>query len=251
MRIVLFTVENPDYVPSLLDATLEKHGPNIVAAFVSRGPVQKWMKRTKFLLRNRYPFCIRPGDWLRYAQLRLAHRPHSPDSMLEYLRGRGVRTEPIAEIRSEETRRQLAALAPDVFLFCPFDQIAGPKFLSIPKMGTFNVHLGKLPEYRGGLSAFWVLRRGDPEAGATVHEVIAELDAGAIVSEVRIPVRTPSMHELMLDTARAAGPMVADALDRIRGGYVPIDKTGRLEAYYTLPTYEDFRVFYRRGCRLI
>jgi hypothetical protein len=45
--------------------------------------------------------------------------------------------------------------------------------------------------------------------------------------------------------------MVADALDRIRGGYVPIDKTGRLEAYYTLPTYEDFRVFYRRGCRLI
>ncbi|MBL8295388.1 MAG: hypothetical protein JNN08_26315, partial [Bryobacterales bacterium] len=53
----------------------------------------------------------------------------------------------------------------------------------IPKMGTFNLHLGKLPEYRGG--------------------------------------------------------------------YVPIDKTGRLEGYYTLPTYEGFRAFYGRGCRLI
>lgn len=251
MRIVLFTVENTDYVPSLLDATLEKHGPNIVAAFVSRGPVRKWMRRTKFLLRNRYPFCIRPGDWLRYAQLRFAHRPHLPGSTLEYLQCRDVNAEPIAEIRSEETRQKLAALEPDVFLFCPFDRIAGPKFLSIPKLGTFNVHLGKLPEYRGGLSAFWVLRWGDAEAGATVHEVTLELDAGKIVSEVRIPVTTPSMHELMLDTARAAGPMVADSLDRIRSGFVPINKAGRPEAYYALPAYEDFRAFYARGCRLI
>lgn len=251
MRIVLFTVENSDYVPALLAPTLEKHGPNIVAAFVSRGPVRKWIKRARFLVRNRYPFCIRLGDWLRYAQLQFTARPNGTPSMLEFLRRRGVHAEPIAEIRTEQTRRKLAALDPDVFLFCPFDRIAGPKFLSIPKLGTFNVHLGKLPEYRGGLSAFWVLRRGDPEAGATFHEVTRELDAGQIVAEVRIPVSTRSMHELMAETARTAGPMVADALDRIRGAYTPIDKTGRQEGYYSLPTYQDFQEFYARGCRLI
>lgn len=251
MRIVLFTVENREYVPFLLEATLERHGRDIVKAFVSRGPVRKWMKRTGFLLRNRYPFSIHLGDWLRYARLQLAARHSAHVSIPDYLRARGVHAEPIAEIRTPETRRRLAALNPDVFLFCPFDRIAGPKFLSIPKLGTFNVHLGKLPEYRGGLSAFWVLRRGDPEAGATVHKVTAELDAGHIVSEVRVPVATQSMHELMLDTARAAGPVVAEALDRIRSGYVPIEKTGRQEGYYSLPTYADLCAFYARGCRLI
>ncbi|MCH7860615.1 MAG: hypothetical protein IH998_02760, partial [Proteobacteria bacterium] len=94
----------------------------------------------------------------------------------------------------------MRALNADLFLFCPFDRIAGPKFLEIPRIGTFNLHLGKLPEYRGGLHAFWVLRQGDPEAGATIHRVTTELDAGDVVAEKRFPVTTRCMRTLMADT---------------------------------------------------
>jgi hypothetical protein len=59
------------------------------------------------------------------------------------------------------------------------------------------------------------------------------------------------MHQLMLETARAASPMVADAPDRIGGDYNPIPVAGRPEGYDRLPSYEDFRAFYARGCRLI
>jgi hypothetical protein len=251
MRIVLFTVENPEFAPLVLGPVLDRRGPEVIASFVSRSLFSgAWIKkRAGFLIRNRYPFCIRPGDWTRYAQRALGHRR---GTVLEYLRGRGIVADYIAEIRSEATRDRLRQLEADVFLFLLFDKIAGPKFLSIPRLGAFNLHMGKLPEHRGGLSAFWVLRFGDDSAGATFHRAVPELDAGEIVAEVRIPVQTRSMHELMRETFSAAGPMVVQALDRIEASsWTPVDTSGRPSGYYYIPTRNDFREFYARGCRLI
>ena len=102
------------------------------------------------------------------------------------------------------------------------------------------------------MSAFWVLRFGDKEAGATLHRAVLKLDAGEIVGEVRLPVETRSMKKLMTQTFRAAGQMVADSIDRLEAGtWTAIDSRGRPEGYYLLPSRDDFREFYRRGCRLI
>jgi folate-dependent phosphoribosylglycinamide formyltransferase PurN len=251
MRIVLFTVENAEFAPMVLEPVLGRRGDEVVAAFVSRSLFSwGWLKkRAGFLIRNRYPFCIRPDDWARYARKTLAGRR---PTVLEYLRGRGIAAEYIDEIRTEATRARLSRLDADVFLFLLFDKIAGPRFLSIPRLGTFNLHMGKLPEHRGGLSAFWVLHFGDDEAGATLHRAVPELDAGEIVAEVRLPVRTRSMQELMRETVSAAGPMVVQALDRIEAGHwPPVDTSGRPTGYYYIPGRDDFRAFYARGCRLI
>lgn len=252
MRIVLFTGTDTQFVPTLLKPVLEKYKHEIVAAFISRTAFA-WdfvRKRIGFFVRNLYPFCIHPGDLFQF--VKRFKLPQKSISVFDFIQQYEVKTQYIDEIRSEQTRQKLAALEPDVFLFCPFDKIAGPKFLAIPRLGTFNVHLGKLPRYRGALSAFWVLRFGDPEAGATMHRAIPELDAGDIVSETTLPVKTQSMHTLMEDTVRAAGPMVVAGLDRIKSGsWAPIPKDGRPKGYHYLPTYRDFREFYSRGCRLI
>jgi methionyl-tRNA formyltransferase len=251
MRIVLFTVENTEFAPLVLKPILEHRGSEVVAAFVSRSLFSwSWLqKRAGFLIQNHYPFCIRPGDWARYARSRLDGRR---GTVLEYLRQHGIPAEYIDEIRTEATRARLSRLDADLFLFLLFDKIAGPKFLSIPRLGTFNLHMGKLPEHRGGLSAFWVLRFGDDEAGATLHRAVPELDAGEIVAEVRLPVQTRSMQELMRATFLAAGPMVAQAVDRIEAGYwTPVDTAARRSGYFYIPTRDDFRAFYARGCRLV
>jgi folate-dependent phosphoribosylglycinamide formyltransferase PurN len=251
MRIVLFTVENDEFVPMVLDPVLDRRGSEIVAAFVSRSLFSwSWIwKRAGFMIRSRYPFCIRAGDWARYFDKALRRQSRT---VVGYLRSRGIAAEYISEIRSEAIRARLKGLDADVFLFQLFDKIGGPKFLSIPRLGTFNLHMGKLPEHRGGLSAFWVLRFGDAEAGATLHRAVPELDAGEIVAEVRIPVHTNSMHELMVATATAAGPMVVQALDRIEAGnWQHVDTSARPQGYYYLPGRDDFRAFYARGCRLI
>jgi methionyl-tRNA formyltransferase len=251
MRIVLFTLNENRYTPLLLEPVLRRYESQIVAAYVSnrlnRLALIQW-KRLWFFTRHLYPLSIQPGDL--YSFLFQPRQPAVP--MLTRLRERGIPAEYIDEIRSLRTRERLAAHDADLFLFCPFDRIAGPKFLSIPRLGTFNTHLGKLPEYRGAFGAFWVLRYGDKEAGAAFHRAIPEVDAGELVSEVRFPVTTSSMEQLMLDTIERAGPMVVEGLAKLESGtYTPIDVRLRPAGYHMLPTRRDLRAFYRQGCRLI
>ena len=117
-------------------------------------------------------------------------------------------------------------------IFNPFDKIVNKEFLSIPSIGTYNVHLGKLPEYKGGLSSFWVLRYGDSIAGATLHEVNEKIDEGNIIEEIRFKHNCKSMKELMDQTTNIASEMIVIGVDKIiNSRTVKISKDGRASSY--------------------
>jgi len=172
--------------------------------------------------------------------------------MVDYLSLKGIDAEYISEIHSDAALRRLRMLDADIFLFTAFDKIAHQPFLAIPRIGTFNVHMGKLPEHRGGLSAFWVLRFGDTHAGVSVHRAVQELDAGEIVAESRFPVTTNSMFVLMHQTFEVGAATINTALTRLSAGvWTPVSTVGRPSGYFRIPEARDIREFYRRGCRLI
>jgi phosphoribosylglycinamide formyltransferase-1 len=52
-----------------------------------------------------------------------------------------------------------------------------------------NIHPSLLPKYRGLHTHRRVLKAGDPEHGASVHFVSAELDGGPVVAQARIGIR--------------------------------------------------------------
>ena len=59
----------------------------------------------------------------------------------------------------------------------------------IPRLGSINIHKRKVPDYRGGGPVgLWELLDGAPEIGVTVHEVVEQLDAGAIIHTATIPI---------------------------------------------------------------
>jgi peptidoglycan/xylan/chitin deacetylase (PgdA/CDA1 family)/methionyl-tRNA formyltransferase len=66
--------------------------------------------------------------------------------------------------------------------------ILKPLVFNAPRLGTINIHRGKLPDYRGMPVAFWELHDGAPSVGCTVHKVVERLDAGAILLETTVPV---------------------------------------------------------------
>ena len=48
------------------------------------------------------------------------------------------------------------------------------------------MHLGLSPYYRGAATNFWPLVNREPECvGATIHQAILEVDAGAVLNQVR------------------------------------------------------------------
>ena len=52
-------------------------------------------------------------------------------------------------LKSAETRAQLAELKPDAIVVAAFGQILPPSVLEIPPFGCINVHPSLLPKYRG------------------------------------------------------------------------------------------------------
>lgn len=73
---------------------------------------------------------------------------------------------------------------------------------TIPSIGTINLHMSLLPEYRGMPPGFWELHDGARRTGVTVHWIDEGLDTGDIIcqDEVEIPrFATPAGLQALLD----------------------------------------------------
>ena len=67
-------------------------------------------------------------------------------------------------------------------------RILTPGFIARFEGRMLNIHPSLLPKYPGLHTHARALAAGDTEAGCTVHEVTAELDAGPILGQARVPV---------------------------------------------------------------
>lgn len=77
---------------------------------------------------------------------------------------------------------------PDILCLAGFMRILTPDFVRRFEGRMLNIHPSLLPKYTGLHTHRRAIEAGDTEAGATVHEVIAELDAGPILGQARVPV---------------------------------------------------------------
>lgn len=82
----------------------------------------------------------------------------------------------------------LAACAPDWIVCAGYMRILGDALVERFRGRMLNIHPSLLPKYRGLKTHARALEAGDAEHGASVHFVIPELDAGAVIAQARIPV---------------------------------------------------------------
>ncbi|MBL4928650.1 phosphoribosylglycinamide formyltransferase [Fuscibacter oryzae] len=82
----------------------------------------------------------------------------------------------------------LLAAQPDVICLAGFMRILTPDFIRRFQGRMLNIHPSLLPKYPGLHTHQRALDAGDSEAGCSVHEVTAELDAGPILGQARVPV---------------------------------------------------------------
>jgi len=82
----------------------------------------------------------------------------------------------------------LLAAEPDVICLAGFMRVLTPAFVRRFEGRMLNIHPSLLPKYPGLHTHARALGAGDAEAGCTVHEVTAELDAGPLLGQARVPV---------------------------------------------------------------
>lgn len=108
---------------------------------------------------------------------------------------------------------------------------------ALPRLGTINLHKGRLPDFRGMPPAFWELKAGADSVGCTVHQVAAGLDTGDILLEASVPVeRYSTVGGMKVKLHRVGVELVAEAVAKIADGSAVFRKQPPGGATNTRPT---------------
>ncbi len=76
----------------------------------------------------------------------------------------------------------------DLIIVLAFAQFLGNKWLTLPKIGCFNIHTSLLPKYRGAAPIQYALLNGDTTTGVSIQKMVKKMDAGNIVAEKTITI---------------------------------------------------------------
>jgi UDP-4-amino-4-deoxy-L-arabinose formyltransferase/UDP-glucuronic acid dehydrogenase (UDP-4-keto-hexauronic acid decarboxylating) len=116
----------------------------------------------------------------------------------------GVRFDQPPRINDPGFVARLAAFGADALFSIQYDQILrNPLFESIG-CPSLNLHFALLPRHRGVAPIAWALVEGDREAGVTLHHMIEDIDAGAVVAQRRVPIDPTDTARELYDKVSAA-----------------------------------------------
>lgn len=90
----------------------------------------------------------------------------------------GLKTSPAELVRSAAFADELHDV--DLLLNVHSLHVADGDVVSAPRIGSFNLHPGPLPEYAGLNVPSWAIYNGEPMHGVTVHWMDARIDAGPV-----------------------------------------------------------------------
>lgn len=108
----------------------------------------------------------------------------------------------------------LTAHRVDLIALAGFMRILTPAFVSDWAGRILNIHPSLLPKYPGLHTHARALEAGDRDAGATVHEVTADLDAGPILGQIRVPIAPDDTPEALAARVQTAEHILYPAVLR-------------------------------------
>lgn len=101
-------------------------------------------------------------------------------------------------------QRRVASYHPDRVVFAGFMRIVDAEFVSVFPRRIINTHPSLLPSFPGAHAARDALAYGVKVTGATVHEVVADVDAGPILAQVAVPVAEDDTEAVLHERIKSA-----------------------------------------------
>jgi len=90
---------------------------------------------------------------------------------------------PITEVSESD----ISTFGPDLIVVAFYDKILRESLFSLPRFGTWNLHLSDAERYRGAYPNIWALRNGDDTYSVTLHRIDAGVDTGPILAKRSFP----------------------------------------------------------------
>lgn len=140
--------------------------------------------------------------------------PDAPGERLWYARVADTTTElglPVrylADPADSALHAEVATLAPDLIFSFYCRSMLPPALLALSRCGAFNMHGSLLPAFRGRAPTNWAVLKGASVTGATLHEMTAKPDAGAIIDQQAVPILPDDTARQVFDKVCVAAEVV-------------------------------------------
>jgi peptidoglycan/xylan/chitin deacetylase (PgdA/CDA1 family)/folate-dependent phosphoribosylglycinamide formyltransferase PurN len=162
--------------------------------------------------------------------------PRSLDSLVDEWRTRGVAFHVTRDLHDADSLAFVRGLDAELGLIYG-TRILKPSLFTIPRRGSINIHKHKLPDYRGGgAPGIWEMAEGCTEQTVTVHRVVEEVDAGAVIGARSFAIeRLDTLESVQLKADVISVDLIVDVLrDEMLGRIVnqPQAAGGRLYKGY-------------------
>ncbi len=114
---------------------------------------------------------------------------------------------------------RVADLRPDLGVIVAYGGLVREPLLSLPRLGWINLHFSLLPRWRGAAPVQRAVIAGDAVTGASVFQLVPELDAGAVFAEATRAIGADETAGDVLDALAGIGArLLAETVDAIADG---------------------------------
>ena len=118
-----------------------------------------------------------------------------------------------------DTTARIAQLQPDLGVIVAYGGLVREPLLSTPVHGWVNLHFSLLPRWRGAAPVQHALIAGDEHTGASVFQLVAELDAGDVYAEAALrPAPDATAGDLLATLADEGAALLLGVVDAIAAG---------------------------------
>ena len=122
------------------------------------------------------------------------------------------------DLNSSHFKRELEKLDADLFVVVAF-RILPTSLISIPKLGSINLHGSLLPAYRGAAPIQWALINGDEETGLSTFFIASKVDTGAVICQDRLPMRPSDNYGTLSERMGILGSiLLVETINLIENG---------------------------------
>ena len=125
--------------------------------------------------------------------------------------------------------------SPDLFILAGYNQILKKDLINLPKLGIFNLHGGRLPEYRGVAPINWQIINGETKGGCCIILLDEGIDTGDIVEQAYYDINVNDTAADIIDKQlEIFPPMLIRSIENIRRNKLTrVKQDLSVGAYYT------------------
>ena len=141
------------------------------------------------------------------------------------------------KVSDPEVIKKLASENFDLFIVVAYGKILPEAIVSMPRLGTINVHPSLLPRFRGPSPIRSTILNDERETGVTIMKMDSEMDHGPIIAQEKVtidkeqwPIPGRTLDNLL---ANAGARLLTEVLPQWIGGNCETHEQNHKEATFT------------------